>query len=197
MTGVSPPLVLKIGGSLQGCAREICTLLKEQAVPVLIVPGGGAFADLARECKVEGSAAHWMAIAAMEQYGWFLSSFGLPVTARLCTPARPIILLPYGPLRSLDPLPHRWEVTSDTIAAWCAHTLHIPLVLLKSVDGIHSGGRLCASVLSPLPTEDVDPCFLPFVLEHRVPAQVISGRSPDRIRAALKGNPTIGTTICF
>jgi len=197
MTGVDPPLVLKIGGSLGHHAEKICSQLQELDIPVLIVPGGGVFADLVRKSHVEGSIAHWMAIAAMEQYGWYLSSFGLTTTSTLLAPTRPVILLPYCTMRSHDPLPHNWEVSSDTIAAWCAHTLHLPLVLLKSVDGIHSGGRLCSYVRSPLLTKDVDPCFLPFVLDHRIPTLVVSGRYPDRVLAALTGNPTIGTTIGF
>lgn len=197
MPGISPPLVLKIGGSLQELAGKICAQLRELDFPVLIVPGGGEFAELVRHTRVAGSAAHWMAIAAMEQYGWYLSSFGIPASPGLYTPEHPVILLPYGALRSGDPLPHRWEVTSDTIAAWCAHSLHLPLILLKSVDGIHSEGRLCSSVQFPLQTEDVDPCFLPFVIGHHVPCCVVSGRHPDRILAALTGNPTIGTTIGF
>ena len=197
MPALCPPVVLKIGGSLNDCAGEICSQILDLGLPVLIVPGGGAFADLVRKCPVDGSAAHWMAIAAMEQYGWYLSSFGLPVTTTLRTPDRPLVLLPYGHLMAKDPLPHRWEVTSDTIAAWCAHILRLPLVLLKSVDGIRSSGRLCTSIVSPVVTDDVDPCFLPFVLGRGVPALVVSGRHPDRIRAALTGVPTIGTTIGF
>lgn len=197
MTSVHPPLVLKIGGSLQDCGGEICALLKELALPVLVVPGGGAFADLVRECRLEGSPAHWMAMAAMEQYGWYLSSSGLPVTTTLNPPACPTILLPYSLIRAKDPLPHRWEVTSDTVAAWCAYALGLPLVVLKSVDGIRSGGRLCRHVRYPVPTSDVDPCFLPFVLDHGVPSLVISGRHPERVRAALAGVTTIGTTIGF
>ena len=54
-----------------------------------------------------------------------------------------------------------------------------------------------ALVLSPVETDDVDSCFLPFVLRRRMHALVISGRHPDRLRAALTGLPTIGTTIGF
>lgn len=176
---------------------DICGILQSEASPVLVVPGGGPFAERVRKYGVGGSAAHWMAIAAMEQYGHYLSSFGLPVTAKLIPPAHPVVFLPYTLLRKSDPLPHTWEVTSDTIAAWCAHLLRLPLVLLKSVEGIHSGGHLVEVVVSPVPTHDVDPCFLPYVLDHHVPALVVSGRHPDRIRSVLRGVPVPGTTIGF
>lgn len=197
MTDATPPCVLKIGGSLQDHAERICSMLLEHDFPVLIVPGGGVYADEVRRSNVTGSVAHWMAVAAMEQYGWYLSSFGIPTTPALCIPSHPVILLPYCPLIAIDPLPHRWEVTSDTIAAWCAHTLHIPLVLLKSVDGIHSGGVLCQTIEAPLPTGDVDPCFIPYVLEHGIPTWVVSGRDTERVFAVLTGHPTTGTTIGF
>jgi aspartokinase-like uncharacterized kinase len=133
----------------------------------------------------------------MEQYGWYLSRFGLPVTEELAMPETPRILLPYSILRSRDPLPHSWDVTSDTIAAWCAQVLGVPLVLLKSVDAIRSGGLVRHALRSPVPTDDVDPCFLGYVLNHGIPAMVISGLHPERLAAVLDGMATTGTTIGF
>jgi aspartokinase-like uncharacterized kinase len=46
------------------------------------------------------------------------------------------ILAPYHWLRGADPLPHSWDVTSDSIAAWIAVTLRAPhLVLIKPAVG--------------------------------------------------------------
>ena len=46
--------------------------------------------------------------------------------------ARMPVLAPYRWLRDADPLPHSWDVTSDSIAAWCAHAVGAPqLVLIK------------------------------------------------------------------
>jgi hypothetical protein len=194
---ISPPLVLKLGGSLFSCAREICSRLAGKEKPVLIVPGGGPFARAVREMGAVGTEAHWMAVSAMEQYGWYLSHFGLPVTADLAMPETPRVLLPYSILRARDPLPHSWDVTSDTIAAWCARELGVPLVLLKAVDGIRSGGILQDAILSPVRTDDVDPCFLGYVLGHGIPATVISGLHPERLDAVLDGMVTTGTTIGF
>jgi aspartokinase-like uncharacterized kinase len=42
------------------------------------------------------------------------------------------VLAPYVWLRRADPLPHSWEVTSDSIAAWIAHAIGASrLVLVK------------------------------------------------------------------
>jgi aspartokinase-like uncharacterized kinase len=130
-----------IGGSLLDRAPELASLFAEASRPLLIVPGGGRFADAVRTIDPPEEAAHWMAVAAMEQTGWYLTGLGLPGTDRLAVPDQTAVLLPYAAMRMHDPLPHSWSVTSDTIAAWVAATLRLELVLLKSVDGIfHEGG---------------------------------------------------------
>jgi hypothetical protein len=191
------PVVVKMGGSLFDESPAIVRLLLSLDAPVLVVPGGGRFAEAVRDCGAEGTPGHWMAVAAMEEYGWYLSSFGLPVTDLLSIVDTPAVLLPYRQMRSCDPFPHRWEITSDTIAAWVAHTLGLDLILLKSVDGIRSGGVFHEWVNSALETEDVDPCLIPYVLSRGVRTLVINGRYPERIVAALAGRPVHGTTIGF
>ena len=42
------------------------------------------------------------------------------------------MLAPYRWLRESDPLPHSWDVTSDSIAAWIASEIGAPqLILIK------------------------------------------------------------------
>lgn len=189
------PFVVKLGGSLMDRLPALLPLLTGQKRPLLIVPGGGRFAQVVRDCGLSGDAGHWMAIAAMEEYGWYISSFGLSVSDALVRPENTRILLPYGIMRDADPLPHRWDVTSDTIAAWVAHCLGLPLVLLKSVDGITSGGELLPEIAAMVPCDEVDPCFIPFVLNHNVPAVIVNGQIPDRVIAVLEGRLTRGTRI--
>jgi hypothetical protein len=134
-----------------------------------------------------------MAIAAMEQYGWYVASHGLPESDTLAIPDRPTVLLPYRCLRERDPLPHSWDVTSDTIAAWVAGTLGLDLLLLKSVDGISSGSTLLETVTTPLVTEVVDPAFLPFVLGKQIATSIINGTDTERVRQFLAGQRVPGT----
>src|SRR5438067_837344 len=48
------------------------------------------------------------------------------------------VLAPYRWLRADDPLPHSWDVTSDSIAAWFAGALGARrIVLIKPADGEH------------------------------------------------------------
>jgi aspartokinase-like uncharacterized kinase len=109
-----------------------------------IVPGGGPFADAVRHMfnrfKIGDEAAHWMAILGMDQYAHALTARisgavlveGAGELAHALTAGRIPVLAPYRWLRAADPLPHSWEVTSDSIAAWFAGVLGARrLVLIK------------------------------------------------------------------
>ncbi|MDO5846464.1 MAG: uridylate kinase [Methanocorpusculum sp.] len=162
--------VVKIGGSLIDAVRPVMNEVISAGVPVLIVPGGGIFADAVRAQNPDDDAAHWEAIASMNRYGRFLSTFGAPVTDALAMPdAGTAVFLPETVLRRADPLPHSWDVTSDSIALWAAGRLGAPLLLVKSCAG---------DVSSP---DFVDAYFS--VLKKRVSVDVhaVSGRAAGEI----------------
>jgi aspartokinase-like uncharacterized kinase len=148
---VSPPvdIVIKLGGGLLpyvesfeatlaaiGHAARVCRLL--------IVPGGGPFADAVREVhrhhRLSASAAHWMAVLAMDQYAHLIAS-RMPASTLVRTEAgiadalavnQVPVLAPEQWLRGVNPLPHSWDVTSDSIAAWVAGQLGATrLILIK------------------------------------------------------------------
>jgi aspartokinase-like uncharacterized kinase len=141
--------VVKIGGSLLRDPERLHLVLdvvadarKESAL--LVVPGGGPFADtvraIDRRVGLTDDAAHWMALLAMDQYAHLLHS-RLRGATLVSTPTEALaalgagalpVLAPYRWLRDADPLPHSWDVTSDSIAAWIAGALGAPrLVLIK------------------------------------------------------------------
>jgi len=202
------PVVIKLGGSLYPHVASIIKVIKDSKRPCLIVPGGGAGADLIRTQNLSDQAAHWMAILAMEQYGWYLSEFGIsvqqPHSYSLMIPTDQRILLPYQYLREVDSLPdalpHSWDVTSDSISLFFAHRLSLPLLILKSID------RICidesqvscithaASSIIPT-TSDLDAFFLPYAHSLSVPITIVNGQYPDRVRAALDEKEVIGTKI--
>jgi probable H4MPT-linked C1 transfer pathway protein len=142
-------VVAKVGGGLlarPGCLDTVLSVLAEVAgrQPLLVVPGGGLFADVVREqdkrLGLADDAAHWMAILAMDQYAHLIAS-RLPgatlvsdaegIAQALRSQAIPV-LMPSTWLRRADPLPHSWEVTSDSIAAWIAREVGAArLVLVK------------------------------------------------------------------
>jgi 5-(aminomethyl)-3-furanmethanol phosphate kinase len=191
------PYVIKIGGSLEEQIDQIIAVLRHRSCPCLIVPGGGRFADMIRRTGLEGEHAHWMAIAAMEQFGWLIASRGVAHGSTLHRPEDVEVFLPYVPLRKANPFPYTWDVTSDTIAAWVAHFLGLDLILLKSVDGIYEGGDLIERVPGIIKTRVVDPSFIPFVLRNGVKTPIMNGKVPERLDLFLNGYPVTGTTIGF
>ncbi len=187
------PLVIKVGGSLLPHAGEIIRTILESGRPSLILPGGGIFADAVRETGTDGTIAHWMAIAGMEQYGWFLSGFGIEVMDHPEFSDKPRVLLPYQYFRERDPLPHTWDVTSDTISAWLADHLGAELLVLKSIDQIRAAGVPLDQISIQVETQDLDPLFIPYILDHSISGMIINGTVPKRIIEALRGEMVVGT----
>ena len=136
-----------------------------------------------------------MAVAAMDQYGWFVASQGIRTTVLLKVPDKPVVFLPYCSMQKHDPLPHSWDVTSDSIAAWVADMLGLDLLLLKSVDGILEDGGLVEHVKKQIITEVVDPFFIPFVLEKKIHTTIINGSRTETIEKFLRGETVSGTRI--
>jgi len=189
------PVVVKLGGSLFNQIPDLVPVLLASNRPLFIVPGGSMFADGVRKLQVDNDSAHWMAIAAMDQFGWYITSSGVPATDLLQVPDQPVVFLPYCSMRQFDPLPHSWDVTSDSIAAWVADLLGLDLLLLKSVDGIVENGRFKDKVDMPVKTDLVDPFFIPFVLKKRVKTTIINGSCVDRVEKYLKGETVSGSRI--
>ena len=153
--------VVKVGGGLareagDGALRALCAAIAEAGArhPLLVVPGGGEFADAVREHDrrfgLRPQTAHRMAILAMDQFGWALADL-IPGAARCVELGPPragvvSVLLPAALLAERDPLPESWAVTSDSIAAWVAGAAGAErLVLLKPVAGLYRTGRRPAS----------------------------------------------------
>ena len=145
--------VIKIGGalaSIPGALAAVCdgVAAAGRIAPLAIVPGGGPFADAVREFgrrhAVSSDAAHWMAMLAMDQYahvlleciaGSVLVEEAAAVLARV-DPVGIAILAPYRWMRAADVLPHSWDATSDSVAAFVAGALDAArLVLIKAADG--------------------------------------------------------------
>jgi 5-(aminomethyl)-3-furanmethanol phosphate kinase len=139
--------VIKIGGgllSIPGALDRVCREvgLASSRHTILVVPGGGPFADAVREFDrspgVSADAAHWMAILAMDQYALVLAD-RIPGAVLADEPGavveqlhreRVVVLAPSRWMRSADVLPHSWEVTSDSIAAFVAGALDAACLLL-------------------------------------------------------------------
>lgn len=144
--------VIKIGGCISrvpSALERVCAAVEHasRTHPLTIVPGGGPFADAVRAFErhhqISPDAAHWMAILAMDQYahvladriagaelvdepGMLLGALGRGSVA---------VLAPSRWMRAADVLPHSWEVTSDSIAAFVAGAVGATrLILVKMTD---------------------------------------------------------------
>lgn len=211
--------VLKVGGSLGTC-RELSDLLSSLSElgprhKILVVPGGGVFADAIRdydqEFGLDENASHWMAILAMDQYGHLVSSLtpnselvqGLADARRALSEGRVPILLTYNLLFQTDALPRSWEVTSDSIAAWAASLAGAQqLVLLKSLDGLFSADPCRGSDVEVLRTigpdqlavcEGVDPYVASILTKNDLDMWLINGKHPERLAQLLNTGVTKGT----
>jgi 5-(aminomethyl)-3-furanmethanol phosphate kinase len=141
--------VIKVGGALlsleDALPRALAALnLLSLEHSFLVVPGGGPFADAVRSVHEVHSLtpddAHWMAILGMDQYAILLASrirkaelvHRRSEIAHAASRGRIPVLGPYRWLREADPLPHSWDVTSDSIAAWVAGEIGArQLILVK------------------------------------------------------------------
>ena len=196
-------IVLKVGGSLFEEAPGLLRHIKALGVDALIVPGGGEFADVVRridrEQGLSADAAHWMAVLAMDEYAYYLSDqTGIELTRSIAKKKDVRIALPYEILQKNDELPHSWDVTSDTIAAWIALKIGCPLIKATDVDGIVINGELIKHV-NASQILDVETCVdqaLPgFLIEHHMDVFIVNGKHADRVEKAIMGEPTTGTAI--
>lgn len=199
--------VVKIGGSLvyhengQALRRlgEVIARLS-LAHSIVIVPGGGPFADVVREygrrLGLRDATCHFMALASMDQYGYLLREF-IPGSRlielgeegagrQLAEPAfsYPVILLCSRFIGRVPPaeLPRSWDVTSDSIAAYIAGWLGARLlVLLKSVD---AGLEI---------KEPVVDAFFAKIVPSYLRVWVINGLYPERLNELLETGSTRGS----
>ena len=216
--------VLKVGGSLAEDPASLTSLCQKlsalaKAYRILIVPGGGEFADTVRKFdktySLSGMIAHKMAILAMDQYGFFLSditpnshvSHSLKEISESVKGMLPIFL-PSKLMFREDPLEHSWDVTSDTIAAYIAGLLHAKkLILVTDVDGIFSEDpekNMDAKLIEELSAEElqgwnkrtsVDKTLPKILLQTNLDCYVVNGGYPERIKLILENKKTVCTHV--
>jgi 5-(aminomethyl)-3-furanmethanol phosphate kinase len=210
-----PDAVLKVGGSLSQRPRALRRLMTSlealaRTCTLVVVPGGGRFADEVRRADrrfgLGSSSTHWMAILAMDQLAHVLCdltrSAVMVRSPREVGAGRLNVLAPSMWLIETDPLPHSWDVTSDSIAAWVARALEARrLILVKSADAPVAAtpgrresalprGRATPGQLGDL----VDPYFAQ-ALSPDVPCWIVNGTHPERIATLLATGSTQGTEV--
>ncbi|MCW4003404.1 MAG: delta 1-pyrroline-5-carboxylate synthetase [Candidatus Bathyarchaeota archaeon] len=217
-------VVVKVGGSLAAYPKNLkslCTKLNEIAKKqkLLIVPGGGEFADTVRnhdkKFALSRGASHRMAILGMDQYGLLLSDLtpnscvvcSLEEAKKAADVGKVPVFLPFQLMLNEDPLENSWDVTSDSIAVYIAGKIGAGKVLLiTDVDGIFTDDpkrnsaakmikEVSASELLGRKRTSVDKFLPKLLLELSIDCFVINGLFAERVEAVLDGRDAIFTFI--
>lgn len=142
-------VVVKLGGSAATSAdlRRWIEAIEHSARPLVLVPGGGPFADTVRRYQThigfDDAAAHEMAILAMQQFGCALISLGTRLVRAsdiagieaTFAEGRIPVWMPLDTVLDEPGIARDWTVTSDSLSAWLAGRLSaLVLCLVKQVD---------------------------------------------------------------
>ena len=167
--------VVKLGGSL--CQSPTLPLWLKVLTRcarrgIVIVPGGGPFADQIRNVhdhwRFDEGTAHLMAVLAMDQYGLMLTGLQsglIPVRndaemGKALNASGVAVWIPSQMVLQARDLPKCWDMTSDSLAAWLANIRDAErLVLIKSIDPQPSNMAVASLAESGV----VDLCFEKFV----------------------------------
>ena len=197
--------VVKLGGSLNRdpLLRDWLRLLSTSGGGrVVIVPGGGGFADQVREhqthWRFDDLTGHNMAILAMMQSAMMFQSLaeGLQTAATLTDIAHVLrsgavaVWSPADWIREkADDMTH-WDATSDSLAAWLATRLDArSLVLVKSC-AIPPGMDLARQSEEGV----IDADFLRVTSNARYSIDVLARTELPRMRSLLSGWSPVATS---
>ena len=188
--------IVKLGGSHASGPhlKPWLEAIAAEAGSIVIVPGGGPFADAVRTAQAsmgyDDRAAHAMALMAMTQFGSALES--LNPALRLAASRSAILsalrdgkVPVWSPERMARaaPLPETWNLTSDSLAAWLAGALGATsLVLVKH--GRFEGAEVGAHDL--VARGIVDPLFPLYLKESGARAWLAAPADSARLAPGLR-----------
>ena len=173
--------VVKLGGSLVKNDEILNCLnsIEKWTVPTIIVPGGGAFADTVRMSQTHwqfnDSIAHRMAVLAMQQTALLFHGLSpnIPLFDSVALINHDVSHRIWSPtLSDLDAagLPHSWELSSDSLAAWLATTWQADrLIVVKSAADCENASISTlqqTGVLDALFHQYIDPTKLQIKIVH-------------------------------
>jgi len=194
------PTIVKLGGSFAFSThlRDWIAAIAGSAGSVVLVPGGGPFADAVRAAQTQmgfdACAAHRMGLLAMEQYGCAIKSLHeklslaeTPDSIRCCLADNqvPVWLSSRMVLDATD-IPPSWDVTSDSLAVWLACKIGAKrLLLVKHVEPAR--GTLRAADLAA--RDIVDKAFANFLAASGIPAFILGPADHVAVGRSLFGEP--------
>lgn len=199
------PLVVKLGGSTAGSdeMQQWIDLLADASLPLVLVPGGGPFANHVRAMQkplgYSNEAAHDMAILAMDQFGLVITErherFRPALTIRemeqIWNAGFVPVWLPSFMTRGAPDILRSWRVTSDSLAAWLAGRIGAErLLLIKQAEIAPDEADLDTLVAQELVDD-----YLPRVLSSETELHVAGPGSLAGARAALTASGIPGRPV--
>ena len=155
-------IVVKLGGSTAGHdeMKVWIAALAGSSLPLVIVPGGGPFADQVRSAQkgmgFSDAAAHAMAILAMDQFGHvimdshkrFSAARSIEEIEQASAVGKIPVWLPSALATPAQDIPASWEITSDSLAAWLAGKLGAEALLLVKQSRAFTGDDGVADLMA-------------------------------------------------
>jgi aspartokinase-like uncharacterized kinase len=199
---MSSAMVVRLGGShaFSPLLRPWLAAIDAAAGRVVVVPGGGPFADAVRSAQTamgfDDLAAHHMALLAMAQYGFALAGLGGPFVLvdgmdglrDVLADRRVPVWSPWPMLRDAREVPASWDVTSDSLALWLARAIGAPQVLVIKHVQVPAG----ATVRSLVAQGVLDAAFPGFFDAY---AGAVHVAGPDDLPAALEAERPPGRCL--
>jgi aspartokinase-like uncharacterized kinase len=199
------PVVVKLGGSF-AFSEQLRNWIEALAAcggEVVIVPGGGPFADAVRLAQTrmgfDDRAAHQMALLAMEQYGRALASFNSALSPAASVSAirqhldadRVPVWMPSSMVLSAD-VAQSWDVTSDSLAAWLAARIGADRVFLVK----HAKNTSARAALKDLIAAGiVDEAFALYLKESAAAAFILGPSDHEAAVSAIRSGATAGIPV--
>jgi aspartokinase-like uncharacterized kinase len=193
------PTVIKLGGSLafSPALRDWITAVAVHAGRIVIVPGGGPFADAVRaaqeQMRFDDRTAHRMALLAMEQYGFAIASMNkrlqpadsLEAICHDLAGGKVPVWLPAQMVMADSAIPQSWDVTSDSLAAWFAGRIGAErLILVKHLETPESTVLVSNLVASDM----IDGAFPKFIMASGVPAFILGTTEQRAMGVTMSGD---------
>jgi dihydroneopterin aldolase len=201
--GAGGVTVVKLGGSFarHPALPDWLDALARCAGRIVVVPGGGPFADAVRAeqrtLEFDDGAAHHMALLAMEQYGCALTSLNAAlvpadslVAIQQALAAEKVPVWMPSRLALAADIPASWDVTSDSLAAWLAGQLGARQLLLVKHVGLGAATVRLPDLIARGIIDEAFPAFL-----NGQKAAVLGPTDQALLDTIIRGGSAIGTRI--
>jgi 5-(aminomethyl)-3-furanmethanol phosphate kinase len=200
------PVVVKLGGSFaySDYLQEWIGALAACTGRIVIVPGGGPFADAVRTAQIQmgfdDKAAHHMALLAMEQYGRSLASFNSALSLAVSAEAirrdlaekRVPIWMPSAMVLSATDIAQSWSVTSDSLAAWLAGKIGAARLWIVKRAKLSAGSTRLKDLIA---ARIVDEEFARILQLTPLPVAILGPPDHSTTMAAIRDGTNVGVAV--